>query len=157
MIIEYHEDIHDKFKKIVTDVTVNMRETDYLELSALVDNPTPQYFVESVMYYPYRKFVALHEGKGAAVGGISKWYSGNGVLWLWGTNDFPKVAKSATREAKRTMDRFFDEGGHRLECLSMATHSNVHRWLEFLGLELEHVKKSCGKNREDFYLYSKVI
>lgn len=157
MIIEYHPAIHKEFEYAVRDIASRMRKADWDEMSAMQDKPTIDGFTDSAMYCPGRKFIVTQNKRAEVIGGVAEWYKGVGIVWLWGTDEFNMVAKSATKTAKTAIDDFFKGGGHRVECLSAATHSNVHRWLEVLGLELEHVKKSCGKNKEDFYLYSKVI
>lgn len=157
MIIQYSDDIRDSFEVVVRDITRRMREADYKELSATCGYPSVDSYADAAMIYPGPKFAALAGNKPVGVGGISEFYPNVGSLWMWATDDFSLVAKSATKQAKKTINQFFESGGHRLQCYAMCTHTNAHRWLELLGLELEHVVKGMGKGREDFYLYSKVI
>ena len=89
----------------------------------------------------------------AAFGAVPSW---NGVwqVWMFATDDWPKVAFEVTRFIKRIMIPSLEEVGcHRAECRSMDTHTVAHKWLKTLGADKESEMKHYGRDGQTFYLY----
>lgn len=86
----------------------------------------------------------------AALGGIEMW-PGLWSLWMFATDRWDEVAGATTRFARRTLwPSLLRLGLRRGECRSALDHVTAHRWLCFLGAEIEAVYPAFGKGGETF-------
>lgn len=75
-------------------------------------------------------------------------------VFMFATEDWPKIEKAGTKWArKHFFPSFAAVKAHRLECQSISTHAKAHQWLEFFGFKPESVLKGYGRNGEDYINY----
>lgn len=90
----------------------------------------------------------------ASFGGHQAW-PGVWNIWMWATDNWPKVALSVTRHIKRVMiPELVRRGAHRGQCASAVGHTTAHAWLESLGLKSEGVLSGYGRQQQDFLMYA---
>lgn len=94
-------------------------------------------------------------GTPAVAGGFVPIWPGMGVLWMWGTDDWPEVRVEVTRFVTRTILPDLDKAFHRIECRTIADNDAVIKWLKFLGFKFEAVNAQFGRGREDFLLFAR--
>lgn len=83
---------------------------------------------------------------------------GNGVYqdWLYSTDEaWGPHWREVTRICKRTMDGMLDHGARRLQCVTLASRIDVHKWYRVLDLTYEGTLKGLGRNGEDAFLFSR--
>lgn len=77
------------------------------------------------------------------------------TLLFFATDEFPAIALGLTRFIRQ---RLFPAqraaGAHRIECVSIDSHTDAHRWIEILGLEREAEMPGYGKAGETFYQFA---
>ena len=89
----------------------------------------------------------------AALGAIEAW-PGVFQVWMFATDDWPKVALEATRWCCRVLrPAMLAAGGHRAECASLDGHRQAQRWLERLGFRREATMPAFGRHGETFHRY----
>ena len=64
--------------------------------------------------------------------------------------------RPVTRLARKVMDWMLQNGAHRLQCVSLASRIQAHRWYRPLGLELEGTLRAYGVNGEDALMFSRL-
>jgi hypothetical protein len=136
-------------------VAANMRDIDRREICALHATDDPVAATSALAVFPH-------------IGG-SVWRGDEpicvvGAIWLWpgvvsvfmfATDRWPEVALEATKFVRRVLlPALRDAGVHRLQCHSLAEHTDAHAWLRFLGADREVPEPEYGKNREDYVLFS---
>src|SRR5690349_19657860 len=68
-----------------------------------------------------------------ALGAVGQW-PGLWNVWMFATDDWPRIAIGATRYVRRVLiPNLVNAGAHRAECKSIEGHKPAHRWLELLG------------------------
>lgn len=77
------------------------------------------------------------------------------TLLFFATDAFPTIALGLTRFIRQ---RLFPAqrraGAHRIECVSIDTHIDAHRWIEILGLRREAAMPGYGKDGQTFYQFA---
>ena len=76
--------------------------------------------------------------------------------WMFATDEWPRVALTLTRFARREMLPFlFDEqGANRIEARSLEGHVVAQDWMRALGAEDEGEIIDRGENRETYRLFA---
>jgi hypothetical protein len=75
--------------------------------------------------------------------------------WAFGTNGWPRVVKSVTRQARSVMvPLLLKSGFHRAECRALDKRADTRLWLMSLGWRKEAVLSEFGVRREDFALFA---
>lgn len=140
-------------------VVNNMRQKDQEEIYALRSEKEPMAITNEVMFSFEHGGIAFVAYNAAGVpvcvfGGLEKWQN----VWdmfMFATDGFDEVATEVTKFIKRRLiGMILKTGAHRADCMSLATHTVAHKWLEYFGFERERVAKMYGKNKEDFYCFS---
>lgn len=63
---------------------------------------------------------------------------------------------TVTKIVRRVMDGMLQDHGHRLQCVSLASRIQAHRWYRVLGLELEGTLRAYGVHGEDALMFSRL-
>lgn len=134
-------------------IAVRMREADRAEVYATRWTDDAWTLAGDMLASPL-KWAAYSEGfPVAAVGALPRW-PGVWVVWMIATDDFPKCRFSLTRHIRSVIIPSLREvGAHRAECASLASHTEAHAWLRYLGAEQEAALRGYGRNGEDFSLF----
>jgi hypothetical protein len=91
------------------------------------------------------------------VGGFTPVSPGVWRDWMANTPAaFGKYWRQVSKFARRTMDAMLVEEAHRLECVVLASRTEVVDWYGFLGYSFEGTMRHAGAQGEDFALYSRV-
>lgn len=132
----------------------HMRAIDREEIFGLRNHDNPFLIVNDVMARPEFSWVAWHDGWPVAViGGVEVW-PGRWRMHCFGTDDFHRIGLPLTRFIKRTMlPAMWRLDARRLEADSLWSHTDAHRWMEACGMTLESVKRSFGRNGDDYFCY----
>lgn len=64
--------------------------------------------------------------------------------------------RPVTRLARRVMDKMLQSGAHRLQCVSLASRTQAHKWYRPLGLRLEGTLHGYGVGGEDALMFARV-
>lgn len=139
-------------------VVNNMRKSDVHEIFATTNASSAQEYVDEMMMLKRAGlcgWIASQDGVPIAALGIMPMWHNVVNVWMFATDDFPKIALQLTRFVRRNMVPALTSGGiHRAQCFSMNGHVVAQRWLEILGAKREGVAKGFGSGGEDFTLYS---
>lgn len=103
------------------------------------------------------KWVVYADGQPIAIAGFDD--VGNGVWqdWMFSTPEaWSKHWRGLTRMAKRVMDWMLKNDARRLQCVSLASRIQAHKWYGALGLELDGTLRGLGKNGEDALMFSRL-
>lgn len=138
----------------VTDVACSMRESDRREIFATRWDDDPRNVANDVFSVSRFAWVACYRGRPTVALGAIEESPGVFQVWMFATDDWPRVSRAVTRFAKRDfVAALVGNGGQRAYCRTIEGYDLVHRWLERLGARRESEQKLQGKNGESFYTY----
>lgn len=63
---------------------------------------------------------------------------------------------TTTKQSRRVMDAMLRTVAHRLQCVSLASRIQAHKWYSALKLEREGVLRGYGANGEDAIMFSRL-
>jgi hypothetical protein len=129
-----------------------MRDADRREIFATRFDEDAVLLAEDLLAAdPVGAVIATADGTAvAALGGIEMW-PGNWSLWMYATDRWPEVARATTRFASEVLwPSLLGLGLRRGECRSALDHTVAHRWLSYLGGEVEAIYPAYGKGGETF-------
>jgi hypothetical protein len=140
----------------VLHVARNMRAADKEEIYATRFEENPFLLTHDVMQFRSFSWVLWWNEKPCAVGGAGELWPGTFTMFMFATDDFPRIGLMATRFAKRTVipTLFRDCNARRLQAHSHQNHGVAHKWLETLGFQREAVCSGYGRDGADFYQYA---
>lgn len=129
-----------------------MRDADRREIFATRFDEDAVLLAEDLLAAdPVGAVIAAADGTAvAALGGIEMW-PGSWSLWMYATDRWPEVARATTRFAGEVLwPSLLGLGLRRGECRSALDHTVAHRWLSYLGGEVEAIYPAYGKGGETF-------
>lgn len=145
----------------ILSVASRLRERDREEFAAIFGTDDPQALAQAMLeaYGDLDGLLTgcLDNGPAVFVGG-AVWTRPNvAAILFMATDDFPTIAKSATRFIRdEFLPQLDAEGFHRIEAVTLASYANMQRWLRLLGFRQEGVAEAYGANREDFHHFARV-
>lgn len=136
-------------------VARHMRDRDLMEFSAVLEADTREDIADILVdrYADLDCLISAWRGnRPVAVGGAVGIRPNVGSLMFLATDDFPSIVLPLTRFIRRTYFPSLEEVGiHRIECTSLDTYAEMHRWLGTLGMAQEGGPfRAYGKNGENF-------
>lgn len=137
-------------------VSANMREIDREEIFAARWNTDVDELAGDCMACAPMAWAAHADGEPVAVFGARPQHPGVWTVWLFATENWPKVAFGVTRFMKKAMfPAIVETGAHRIYCASLDKHVDAHRWLEkAFGARKEAVIPGFGRRRENFFTFA---
>lgn len=103
------------------------------------------------------KWLLAAEGRPIAVAGFDMLREGVWQDWLFST---PEVWKNhwryATKACRGAMDAMLQTCAHRLQCVSLASRVDAHRWYRPLGYIQEGILRGYAANGEDAIMFSRI-
>lgn len=104
------------------------------------------------------RWVLVADGTPIVIAGFDEIRSGVWQDWLFSTPEAwsPSHWRRTTRECKRTMKVMLQTVAHRLQCVSLASRLDAHRWYGALGLELEGRLSRYGAGGQDALIFARV-
>lgn len=142
----------------VLHVVLNMRERDKEEIYGVRFDPNPFLLVNDVMAQASYSWVAWHDGRPIGVGGGAPRHPGVWNMYMFATDEFPRIALGTTRFVRKTVfpQLFGELDARRLQCDSHEAHTDAHRWLEGAGFVKESVRRAYGKDGADYFHFARV-
>lgn len=135
-------------------VAQRMREWDRREIYATQWTDDPVDLTATVMACGTFSWVCGLDRPIAALGALPIW-PGVWSVWMFGTDEVPRIGLSLTRFARRSMmAALLESGAHRAECRSIEGHEDAQKWLESLGARREATHRMAGRNGETFHTYA---
>jgi hypothetical protein len=139
-------------------VARRMRPADYAEFSAVYGIRDRDALVDKLVDTWSKvssPILASMPDEPIAVGGVFIGRQGVGTLYMAATERLPVIGLPLTRFIRhRLLPQVRSAGVHRIDCLSISTHLDSHRWLESLGLVREAELRGFGCFGEDFVSFS---
>lgn len=139
----------------VARVAAAMRACDRREVAAVRGALDPAAVAADACRWSRFGGVAWHGDEPvAALGAVPTW-PGVYAVWMFATDDWPRVAAGTTRWGLRVLKpALLAAGGHRAECRALIDHEAAQRWLRRLGFAREAVLPDCGRARETFVQFA---
>ncbi len=143
----------------ILEVAMLMRATDYEEFAAVApaDNRADLTRLLLARYGDRRDVLCVsHKNIPVAIGGALELRPRVLTLLFFATPEFAGVYAPLTRFIKqRLFPPLVAAGAHRIEAVSMESHTDAHRWIEALGLEKEGPPmRGYGKRGESFQQFA---
>lgn len=134
----------------------HMRQKDREEIFATQTSEDSYDFTQRVVHVGNCSWIAKKDGVPVALFGAYPCHPGVWSVFMFATDDFPKVRMLVTRYIKRFMIPAIvkTSGLHLGFCYSLSTHTEAHKWLQYLGAKKEVEMKEWGKNRENFFMFA---
>ncbi|GKT32077.1 hypothetical protein ADUPG1_006328, partial [Aduncisulcus paluster] len=133
-----------------------MRERDREEIFATRWEDDPDAVARDASATGAMHWCAYRDSKPVAVFGVQPRWPKVWTAWAFATDEWRGVIGAVTRHSRRfVLPALYNAGAIRVDCLSMATHTDARNWLEYLGATPEKTFANWGKNGEDFVSYSK--
>lgn len=136
-------------------VAAGMRDADYREIFATRWNDDlVDLTVDCLNARRFSWIACADDGTPVAVVGAWPTHPGVWQVYFFTTDRWSQISLSLTRWIRRVMiPALRNAGAHRAECKSLSSHTEAHRWLEFLGASQEATLRGYGKDGEDFLLF----
>jgi hypothetical protein len=132
-----------------------MRKLDAEEILPLIWSGKPEDLAASTIAVGGLATVALFGGQPVAAFGAYMGRPAFWNVWMFATDQWPRVALSVTRNIRKVMmPAMLDGDAVRADCWSMEGHDVAHRWLELLGAVREASVEDYGPRRKTFHCYS---
>lgn len=103
---------------------------------------------------PGPKWTIYGDGTPIVVAGFVELRPGVWQDWLFSTpTAWTRHWRSVTKHCRRVMDGMLQGPAHRLQCISLASRVQAHRWYRTLRLEREATIHAYGVNGEDAVMF----
>lgn len=141
-----------KFSRLV-HVARNMRELDRREIFNLMTIDDPFYLAHWAGQADF-KYVGTYDGEAVVAFGALEMWPKIWNIFMFATDDFPKVALPAMKFMKRHLvPDVMAVGAHRAQCHSAEYHDEAHRFLERMGAVRESFMPKYGKDGSGYFTY----
>lgn len=135
-------------------IAKNMGEDFRKEIYATRWNDDPSSIVEQAMVGGEFGWVCGLERPIAAIGATPVWPN-VWQVWMFATDELPKIRFSLTRFVKQVMiPAMKKSGAHAGHCYVNEEFGSAQGWLEYLGAQKGGPMKNFGRNKETFFMYS---
>lgn len=137
----------------------NMRQADKEEIYATRWSEDPNRLVDDCMAVaslPTSFTAMLGLDRPIAVLGAVEPWPGVFDVWLFATDEFPRIRFSITKYVRKVfIPALLERGMHRAHCRSIATHTVNHEWLYEMGARPDATRpcRAWGKDGEDFLMF----
>lgn len=133
-------------------IACNLRAADAEELYATCWDDKPETITKHTVACGDFRFVFAVDGRPACAIGAAPMWPGVWSMWMFATDDFPRVSLSVTKHVRHViMPSLLKTGAHRASAASLSTHDTAHKWLQSFGFSKESEMPGFGKNGETFY------
>lgn len=104
------------------------------------------------------KWVLLCDGQPVSVGGFDMVRPGVWQDWMVNTPAAfdPAHWRTVTRYARRIMDAMLETDAHRLQCVSLASRIDAHKWYKVLGYHFEGTMRGYCADGSDAMMFSRL-
>jgi hypothetical protein len=136
----------------------NLKADELRQIEALTGSQyDPDPWAASVFMSPWLKWSVFGDDMPVCVGGYQPIRPGVWSVWMLSTPEaWGKHRFAVTRAAKTTLAGLFDNGAHRIECVSLADRLDAHKWYtRCLGFHLEGIIVGWGAKGEDAFMFAR--
>lgn len=136
----------------------NMRSIDAEEIydNLPSDNPLE---LAAMLHHGVAKngcgWIARLNGRPAGCIGVTESHPGCWQLFSFGTTDYRRVAVFFKSKLDKMVGFGRERGMHRLECRSLLSHVEAHRYIGLLELKLEATLHKYGRKGQDYLLFAR--
>jgi len=137
-------------------ICASLRPADREEIYGVLDHDSPDILARQVLdcCRMGRGVIARSDGEPVAFLGYAVRHPTLGEAFAGGTEKFPMAAMTLTRYALKVMKpELLQAGIRRLQCQSLATHVEAHRWLGWLGFRRECLLREYGRGGKDYWQF----
>lgn len=138
----------------------NLRAIDREELVGNLPTENPLEIASIIFNQVARNGCAwcgFMNGRPAAVLGVFENFPGNWQVFSFGSNDYVRVLVCFRQKWPLMLAYVRDHGGHRIECRSLATHSEAHGFLRLMRFEREGVLRCYGRRKQDYVQFARLV
>jgi hypothetical protein len=133
----------------------NLRERDREEIFATRYTDDPLDIAHSVKMAGDFCWVAyVDDVPVAVIGAMPRWPR----VWsafAFGTDRWDETILALTRHARRFIfPALVNSGAHRIDAVTLGTHTDAHGWLQYLGMKKEFSLDKYGRRGEKFVMYA---
>lgn len=134
----------------VAYVAARMRGTDREEILATSFSDDPVEAVHKLAVIPHIGVTIWKDAPIVACGAVLT-HPNVASMYLFATERWPEVVLETTRFGRKTLiPLLYRAGVHRLQAVSLATHTEAHDWMASFGAHIEGRMRNYGKNGEEF-------
>ena len=142
----------------IAHVVENMREMDRKEIFGLRWSDDPMALVDDCMRRPGLDYMFFLEGIPVAIVGAKFDRPHVASVYMFATDNFPKIGKMMTKFIIRVIiPALVESGVHRAHCIAHADYHEVHKWLEGLGATKETTHTAFGRSGDDYVQYVWIV
>lgn len=136
----------------VTYIARNLRAVDAEEIFGIVENAYRLVDQLALAIGNGQSRIAIYKGKPAGIIGYAHTSDPEVAdAFAMGTDQFHRVVPGLTRYALEVLKpSLLANGVKRLQCQSLATHVEAHRWLELFGFKPECTLHGFGRGGKDY-------
>lgn len=140
----------------LAEVVANLSDESQRDIEALdCYSPNEMYsLIADDEAYRTTALTVMDSGCPVALCGLYPVRPGVGHFWFLGT---PKANTLGLKFAKAASDfhRHVEESGlyHRVHTISHSANRKTHRWLDFIGYEIESTLESFGADGANYYMW----
>ena len=137
----------------------NMRAIDREEIVDNMDTDNPLEIAARLFHALSRVgcgWIGYLSGRPAATFGVYENFPGNWHVFSFGTEDYARVLVACRENWDAMLAYALDRGMHRLECRSLAKHTEAHGFLRLLQFEKEAILEQYGRKRQDYILFRRL-
>lgn len=117
----------------------------------------PERVAAAYAYTPCPQWVICAGQEPIVVAGFTQLRPGVWQDWLLSTPAaWSQHWRGVTKIARRVMDLMLRTDAHRLQCVSLASRIDAHRWYRPLGLVREGTLHGYGANGEDAIMFARL-
>lgn len=139
----------------VVEIARRMRDMDAEEIWPVTIARTAETLALGTVAGEGYKFVARYGAVPVATWGATPTRPGVVSVWMYSTDQWPKVALTVTRHIRRELiPCLINDGCVRAECWSHSGHHVAHKWLGILGAVREATLEDYGINRVPYHCFS---
>lgn len=146
-------------RESVLHVALNMRQSDVDEFLAM-SHAHDRRVLAALLIDKYENHAdgfcfSSDDGEPIGVGAMVYARPNVVTLMFFATEKFASIANPLAKFTKqRLFPQYRETGVHRIECVSMAGYTTMHRWIRLVGLQEEAVMRGYGRNGETFHQFA---
>jgi hypothetical protein len=134
-------------------IAKHMRDHDRREAEAVLHDPSPA----AIAWHACNSgslVRVLHTDRPVFVLGVTERWPRVWTAWMFATEEFPTVAKAATRYVRSALlPALRNLGMVRADAQSLADNVSAHAWMKLTGAVFDVDLKAWGSQGEDFVQY----
>jgi hypothetical protein len=143
---------------------VDLKREHFLKLyprmrGDIKDVPFDQLMASTMIMASYgNAYAAVDQELVVAIGGLMNSRAGMGQLWIMGSDDIRRYARSFTKLIRELRDPLMEElNMHRIQAEVLVEEPTWIRWAHLFGMKEEGIMRQFTEDRKDCILMSYVL